>query len=139
MTTPIIPDFILDLFKDEIKKINLVLLEEMCKIYNIDIDDAKLKLQDSLNINFKLKNNEKIKILKKRKDTPSEERCIARLFRKSELIILQCNCKKKEGDFCKRHLKMENERRLKYGTINDEIPEELSDENLKKIKKKSIV
>ena len=44
MTTPIVPDFILELFKNEIKKINLSLLEEMCKTYSIDINEAKTRV-----------------------------------------------------------------------------------------------
>jgi len=139
MTTPIVPDFILELFKNEIKKINLGLLEEMCKTYNIDIDEAKTKLKDSLNINFDLNKNEKIKIVNKQKELPSEERCIARLFRKKDMEVFQCSRRKKECDFCKKHEKMYDEDRLKYGTINDDIPEALSEKKLIKIKKKTII
>jgi hypothetical protein len=139
MTTPIVPDFILELFKNEIKKINLGLLEEMCKTYNIDIEEAKTKLKDSLNINFDLNKNEKIKIVNKQKELPSEERCIARLFRKKDMEVFQCSRRKKECDFCKKHEKMYDEDRLKYGTINDDIPEALSEKKLIKIKKKTII
>ena len=139
MTTPIVPDFILELFKNEIKKINLGLLEEMCKTYSIDIEEAKTKLKDSLNINFDLNKNEKIKIVNKQKELPSEERCIARLFRKKDMEVFQCSRRKKECDFCKKHEKMYDEDRLKYGTINDDIPEALSEKKLIKIKKKTII
>lgn len=138
MTAPIVPDFILELFKNEIKKINLGLLEEICKTYDIDINEAKTKLQDSLNINFDLNKNEKIKIVNKQKELPSEERCIARLFRKKDMEVFQCSRRKKECDFCKKHEKMNDEDRLKYGTINDDVPEALSEKKLIKIKKKTI-
>jgi len=139
MTTPIVPDFILELFKNEIKKINLDLLEEICKTYDINIEDAKNKLKDSLNINFELNKNEKIKIVNKQKELPTVERCVARLFRKKELEIVQCSRRKKNCEFCKKHEKMYDEDRLKYGTINDDVPEELSEKKLIKIKKKTII
>lgn len=139
MTAPVVPDFILNLFKNEIKKINLTIIENLCKIYNIDIDEAKLKLQDSLNINFELNKNEKLHFTTKQKELPTEDRCIARLFIKKNIEITQCSRRKKDCDFCKKHKKMNIEGRLKYGTINEEKPSEISDTKLNKIKKKSIL
>jgi hypothetical protein len=139
MTAPVVPDFILNLFKNEIKKINLTIIENLCKIYNIDIDEAKLKLQDSLNINFELNKNEKLHFTTKQKELPTEDRCIARLFIKKDIEITQCSRRKKDCDFCKKHKKMNIEGRLKYGTINEEKPSEISDTKLNKIKKKSIL
>jgi ribosomal protein S17E len=139
MTAPIVPDFILNLFKNEIKKINISILEKFCKEFTINFDEAKIKLKDSLNIDFDLVNNEKIKVVNKQKELPSEDRCIARLFRKKDMEVNQCSRKKKDCDFCKRHEKMNDENRLKYGTINDEIPEEISEKKLNKIKKKNII
>ncbi len=139
MKAPVITDFIINLFKNEIKKINLTIVENLCKIYNIDIDDAKLKLQDSLNINFELNKNDKLQFITKQKELPVEDRCIARLFVKKNLEITQCSRRKKNCEFCKKHNKMNNEGRLKYGTIEDEKPIELSTPVLNKIKKKSII
>jgi hypothetical protein len=139
MTAPVVPDFVLNLFKNEIKKINLIIIENLCKIYKIDIDDAKLKLEDSLNMNFELNKNDKLQFTTKQKELPVEDRCIARLFYKKQLEVTQCSRRKKNCEFCKKHDKMNIEGRLKYGTINEEKPAEISETQLLKLKKKSIL
>lgn len=137
MTTPCIPDFILLLFQNEIKKINLIFLENICKEYNIDFNEAKNKFKD---INFELTNIEQIKIVKKQKEHPSEIRCIARVYKQKDLEVIQCTRRKGiDCNFCKRHNDMYLEKRLKYGTINDEIPIEISSSILSKKKKYSII
>ena len=137
MTTPIIPDFILKLFQNEINTINNNLLNNFCKLFKIDLEDAKNKLKNELNISLEIDKNEKIKIVKKHKDAPQEERCCARVYRQKDLEVGQCPRKHANdcGDFCKRHKKMHDEGRLKYGTINQTIPKEISPEVLNKKKK----
>jgi len=137
MTTPIIPDFILKLFQNEINKININLLINFCKLFKVDLEDAKDKLKNELNISLDIDKNEKIKIVKKHKEAPKEERCCARVYRQKELEVGQCPRKHADGcgDFCKRHKKMNDEGRLKYGTISQAIPQELSATVLNKKKK----
>lgn len=139
MTTPLIPDFVLSLFQNEIIRINSDLLKKTCDIYNIDFEDAKNKLKKELHITFQIKQNEKIAIVKKQKIVEPAERCIARVFRKKDIEVLQCTRRKKDCDFCKRHETMFNEKRLKYGTIHEEIPHEISPTVLNKIKKNKII
>jgi hypothetical protein len=141
MTTPLVPDFILQLFQDEVHKINSVVVQKMCTIYKIDYEDAVAKLADEAAIKLTLSNNQKIKLVKKQKEADPKHRCQARVFRKKDLEVLQCTRKTPaEGAcFCKRHQKMHDEGRLKYGTINDVKPDEISTPALVKKKKHTLV
>lgn len=141
MTTPLVPDFILQLFQDEVHKINSVVVQKMCQMYNIDYDDAVTKLAKEAAIKLTLSNNEKIKLVKKQKEPDAKQRCHARVFRKKDLEVFQCTRKTPaEGAcFCKRHQKMNDEGRLKYGTINDVKPAEISTPALIKKKKHTLV
>ncbi len=141
MTTPMIPDFILKLFQNEINKINTNLLVHFCALFKVDIEDAKNKLKNDLNISLELDKNEKIKIVKKHKEAPSEERCCARVYRPKDLEVCQCPRRRANecGDFCKRHKKMHDEGRLKYGTISQTVPTEISPTVLNKKKKVTLL
>lgn len=137
MTSPIIPDFILELFRDEVKKVNLTFLERMCTLYKIDFEEAKNKLAKELKVSFEITTNEKVVIVKKQKEQDPEIRCIARVYRKKDLEVFQCT-RKKHGEFCGTHQKMFDKGTLKYGTIHEDVPEKLSDKNLSKISSKSL-
>lgn len=173
MTCPIVPDFIFKMFEQEVTKINTIVIEKMCEVYKLDIEDAKAKMASVLNINFHIVGEqiEQIKVIKKHKhpkaskrqlhststtsavstDTPSKGNsdspdndvsphlCEARVFVQSELATKRCARLKKEGcSFCKQHQKFASQGRLKYGTITDEKPEEISSAKLNMMVKRTI-
>lgn len=122
MTTPIVPDLILGLFQNEINKINLDLLEKVCQIYKINYQEAVERLKNELKVNLVINKDERIKIVKTRPELNSNERCIARCFKRSDLDLVQCTLRHyPDKNFCKRHQNMFDNGTLKFGTINDEI------------------
>ena len=139
MTSPIIPDYILDLFRGEVAKVNITFLKRLCEMYKIDFEEAKQKLAKDLKIPFEITTNEKIVIIKKQKEQDPELRCIARLFKKKDLEVMQCTRKKKGGELCGIHQKMFDNDKLKYGLITEEVPEELSERILSKINSKALI
>lgn len=135
MTTVIIPETIFKLFQNEIQKINLNLLENICKIYEIDINEAKEKLKDVYNINFELEDINKIKYSKKHKEISQDIRCKARIYKQNEVIVSQCMKKKIDDcEFCKKHERMFKNDKLQYGTIDEPIPEIIEKKLIKKKK-----
>jgi len=122
MTTPLIPDFILKLFQDEIRKVTSLMLEKFCQVFEIDLDEAKARLKNELNIELELTANPYIKIIKKQKQLEPSERCIANVFHKERLELCQCSRRKLFDDskMCKRHHRMWADDRLQHGTIEDE-------------------
>lgn len=105
MNTTIIPKFIVNLFKNEIQKVHKMLLYEISKDYNIDLEELESKYICDININ-----DDKIQIVKKRNynaNLPVEKRCIA-YNAKNE------RCQRSKGShdkYCPIHL-----RSLQYGT-----------------------
>lgn len=141
MTTPVIPDFVMKLFQNEITKINLNLLNNFCKLFKVDVEEAKTKLKTELHVSLDFDKNEKIKFVKKHKEADPEVRCCARVFRKKELEVGQCPRRRADGcgEFCKRHKTMFDEGRLKYGMVTEEKPEEISSPKLSKKKKVTLL
>jgi hypothetical protein len=130
MTTPIIPDFIFQLFENEVQEIVFKVLKNICKEYDLDYEEVKkfatIKLYTKLN---------NIHISKKIDPKhPDDIKCQARMIR--EMGIKQCCRKKSEGDFCKIHHKCEVNNTLKYGRITDPISKEMQDIINKKHKNK---
>lgn len=173
MTCPIVPDFILKMFEQQITRVNLSLVEKMCQLYNIDINDAKKKLSKELDINFNIvgENIEQIKIIKKHQhpkktqaqqavvaqpdaassssgaskhtnnepDDDTPHLCEARVFIQSDLVTKRCSRLKKEGcKFCNQHQKFFDQGRLKYGTVKEEKPDEISSAKLNMMVKRKI-
>jgi len=139
MTAVIIPESILRLFQNEILKINLNLLENICKIYEIDINEAKEKLKEIYNIHFELEDINSIKYSKKHKEVEKDIRCIARIYKQNEVCVSQCMKKKINNcDFCKKHDRIFKSDKLQYGTINEPIPEAIERKLIKK-KKNTLV
>lgn len=114
MTTPLIEPCIFKLFKMEIQKINLEFLKKICKLYNLDYDEALVKLHDEANVKFIVKHDENIKIVKKRTPPLPQDRCIAYVNRN---VPCQCLLRKSIGSFCVRHYKLHAEDRLKNGLV----------------------
>lgn len=67
MTCPIIPDFIFKLFEQEITKINMIVVDTICKQFNLDKSEVVKVLHKELNMNVNIigEELEHIKIVKK--------------------------------------------------------------------------
>lgn len=151
MTCAIVPDFILKTFEKEIAKIVERVVVKMCDEYNIDFQDAKTRLHKSLDINLDIVNEdvEHVKIIKKHqpstsgkdgiKELKNNDACEARIYIPNEIVVRQC-CRSKleNGKFCKTHQKQYDSNTLKWGTIHDEKPEEISTAKLKLKQKKTL-
>jgi cellulose synthase/poly-beta-1,6-N-acetylglucosamine synthase-like glycosyltransferase len=151
MTCTIIPDFILKLFEKEIAKVVERVVVKMCDEYHIDVNDAKLKLKNSMDIDFDIVDEdiEQVKIVKKHNASTNKiennstssntNMCEARLYISSELSVRQCSRSKHEnGRFCKTHQKQFDANSLKWGTIHDDKPDEISTAKLKNKTKKTL-
>jgi hypothetical protein len=133
MTTPIIPEFIVELFANEIYKINIRMVDIICTKYNLNVDDVKQTLEKELKISLTIDPSKTIiKLIKKNKygsKTTKENRCQGRVYHKDDNEYVQCSRKKFENtSCCKTH-----NCKQPYGNINDPEPE------LKEKKKKSIL
>lgn len=142
MTAAVLPDFVLRLLEVEISKVNMVFLEKIADKYNLDKAEILQMMKESMTVALLPSDEEKIKIISKRvtKMRDPSERCIAVTFNKNEIEVKQCSRRFLDGfDFCKTHLKLFQEKRLKYGTIRDnEKPKEIAPAALKKVVKRNI-
>lgn len=148
MTSIIIPDFIFKMFTQKILDINKIIIDKLCEHYNLDKEETHKFLEKEMAINFKLigEDIEQIKVVKKHKKketTKQQERtdsnlltsgssfCDARVFIANELIVKQCSrCKTDNSSFCKIHHKLNQQGKLKYGTIHETKPDSISTEKL---------
>lgn len=134
MTTPILPEFILKLFQNEVNNIVQTEIKKVCELYQLNFDEVIQKLG---HIEIKTTEHPGFQIIKKKKNIVSKEkRCLARLL--CDLEIKQCSKPKIEDcDFCGLHMRLNEENKLKYGKINDPLPDELRPEilNEKKLNK----
>lgn len=134
MTTPILPEFILKLFQNEVNGIVQKEIQKVCDLYKLDYDEVIKKLG---HVEINTTDTPGFRIMKKRETfAPKDERCIARMLH--DLEIKQCSKHKKDSEFCGRHFNMHKNNKLKYGTINDPIPNELRPEVLNEKKKHNI-
>ena len=119
MTTPLIQPCVFKLFQMEIQKINLEFLAKICKMYELNYEEALVKLHEEANVKFIVKHDEKIKIVKKRNPPLPQDRCIAYVNRSTPC---QCLLRKSIGSFCARHYKLYSEDRLKNGVVGKIYP-----------------
>ena len=135
MTTPILPEFVLRLFQNEVSKIVHVEIKKVCELYKLDYEEVLGKLGQ---VELETTDHPGFRIMKKNeKVAPKEVRCIARMLH--DLEVKQCTRKHCEGSsLCKRHHSMHKDNRLKYGTVNDPLPDELRPEVLNEKKKNTI-
>lgn len=121
MTTTLIPDFIVRLFEAEIFKINKRIIEYVCAKYNLNTNEVIEDVKKNMNITLNVI-PEHIKITKIRDygvNTTEEERCIGRVYHKSNNEYVRCIRRGLPGcNKCKTHLN-----KCVYGTINDPEPE----------------
>jgi hypothetical protein len=125
MTTPILPDFILKLFQNEINTVVHSEIAKICKLYDLDLDEVTeklghVKLDVTATPGFRIRKNNNQNI------PPKELRCCARMVH--DLEVKQCS-RNKYGKLtmCRGHDKMKRENKLKYGSIHDPLPDELND------------
>lgn len=131
MTAPIIPEFILQLFQNEVNEIVRKQVSKVCEMYKLDLDEVQNRLGL---IELECTETPGFRLMKKKESfAPPEERCTARMLH--DLEIKQCS-KRKFGDthLCRKHGGMN----LKYGTIHDPLPDELRPEVLNQKKKNKI-
>lgn len=151
MTSVTIPDFVFSMFEKKVTEINSIVVSKLCARYGIDVNDAKKFLGKELNINFNIihEDIEQIKVIKKHKKKDHVEDdgehhgqqhvCEARVFIAADLVVKQCSRAKVDGStFCKLHQKLQEEGKLKYGTIHDVKPDSISTDKLKMKVKRNI-
>jgi hypothetical protein len=159
MTSPIIPDFILKLFEQEVTKVNLSVVEVLCNHFSIDINEAKAVVEKNCGLRFNVigESIEHIKIVKSTKPKKVSETkqdkacdsdvkqnianncCDARIFLANDLVVRQCSRSKLVGsNFCKMHQQKVESGKLKYGTIHEDKPEEISTPKLRSKIKRNI-
>lgn len=125
MTTPLMPDFIADLFNEEIRRVQVKIVDRICDDFGLD----KTKVMEKLGFNkgcVKF-SGMRFKILKYY-DTPygsvnKKDKCIARIHNASENTLHQCKRSQSCGEFCKTHFDKKNKTGLNWGTIHDPIPD----------------
>lgn len=116
MTTPLIPDFIVSLYQNEVNAIVKRVLKQVVKKYQLPEDEVLGLAFQKLQIIPETE--EKIRIIKSkpRKLLESNERCMARV-KATDGTYSQCKFRFKDAEckFCKRH----QTKPSKYGSIND--------------------
>lgn len=134
MTTPILPEFVLKLFQDEVNKIVQKEIKRLCDLYKIDYQEAKSKMGV---IELKTTEHPGFRILKKKEKIVDKDcRCLARMLH--DLEVKQCSRQtSNQSKLCGIHANMKNKGRLKYGLVTDPLPDELRPEvlNEKKLTK----
>jgi hypothetical protein len=115
---------------EDIEQIKIVKKHQNIKIKNMKEDTEDAVVPD--------KNEKKEANVENVKDD-KHHICHARIFQQNELCIKRCSRPKSEGvHFCKLHQRLSEEGKLKYGTIFDERPEEITSKKLSKIVKNRI-
>ena len=123
MTTPIVPDFIFDLFRKEIGSIVNKALAVIANEYDLNLSHLKTAVEKRLDLNLDIQSEqeEKIRILKiKPRAIPEpENRCIARIKDIEHGGYMQCRSRRVEYgcELCKRH----KNKSSKYGTIMNPV------------------
>lgn len=135
MTTPILPEFVLRLFQEEIDKVVKEELQKVCVVYKLDYEDVCKKIG---RVELEPTKQPGFRIIKKNETfAPKEVRCAARMLH--DLEVKQCSKKRCDcSTLCARHLNMQRNDRLKYGTIDDPLPDELRPEILDEKRKSKI-
>lgn len=136
MTTPLVPWFIADLFKDQLSKIHTDIIKRICQVYGLNEKEVREKIGLE---EYKFQNNE-IRIIQKKHDDKygkknGNAKCIARVYDKNERTLSQCtrSQRKECGCYCKSHYEMVRKNNLIFGTINDEIPQDIKGKMTRKL------
>jgi hypothetical protein len=118
MTTPLIPDFIVRMFENELRKIIGDIISYVSKEFGIDADILRKQVHRHVGIGIHVvkEDEEVVKIvkLKPRKAPDDVFRCKALIMKNGD--VQQCMLQKQtKCDFCKRHRTCPS----KYGVIGD--------------------
>jgi Leucine-rich repeat (LRR) protein len=104
MTSPLIPDFIVSLYQNEVNAIVKRILKHVCKKYDLPNEEV-LALADN-KLQVVPESQEKIRIIRSRprKLVESNERCIARV-KATDGTFSQCKLRFKDAKckYCTRH------------------------------------
>lgn len=125
MTTVMVPDFIINMYEDEVKKVVNQVIVHISERFEINKDEIIEGVEKNLEMKLNVVPDSELKVVithkKPRAQINQETRCIARL--KKGGLFYQCSCKRNEAYdmLCTRHGKATS---LKHGTINDELPKE---------------
>lgn len=119
MTTPMIPDYIITLYENEIRKVVRSVLTVVSEDYNLNLKELEAKASNIIRLELIPEEFENISITKKKGNIKIDDanRCIARM--KKNGIFVQCTRTGKPNQMCKTHSK-----KHAFGTINDPLPEE---------------
>lgn len=133
MTNVAVPDFIIKLYEDETRKVLNTVINHICHRFSLEKSAVTSGVEKNINLKLEIvpDDDETLIITKKTPKPPpdEDERCVARL--KKNGVFVQCLCVRNDNfelDMCTRHSNAFHQEKLKYGTINDPIP----DENLKR-------
>lgn len=134
MTTPLVPSFIAKLFEEEVKKIQVDVVYRICEMFALDEHEV-LESLDIRSVEF---HNTQVKIVKKRETAygskTDTDKCIARVYDVYQHEFHQCKKSRISGcKFCKLHRGLRQKNALKWDTINDPLPKEITMKHVQKL------
>ena len=121
MTTSMIPDYVLALYENEIRKVVQKVLKNISEEFNIDIKELEKSAASEVTLKLISEDFESVTITRKnkvKKLVENEKRCVARI--KKNGLYMQCTRESKDDMMCKMH----STKKLLHGTINDPLPKE---------------
>jgi len=119
MTTPLIPDFVINMFENEIRGIIKQVIDVGVEHFGVDENEFKKRVEKKVGMKLTLvtEDTEIVRILKTkpRKLPADEDRCLARVLKCG--MYDRCKFHKHEDNdhVCKKHMKC-----TKYGLIIDQ-------------------
>ena len=122
MTTATVPEFIANLFENEIKKVVASVTKTISDKYNIKESDIAELLDKKLGLNLVMvpEESESFKVIRKKKEKkvkPDKLCCEARIYRNG--MYTQCTRYQRVGDLCNAH---DGKEKLVYGRVEDPVP-----------------
>ena len=121
MTAPMIPDYILTLYENEIRKVVKKCIVRISEENDLNVASLESQIADIISLEIVSEDFEKVTITKKiarKKIVSDEERCVARVKRTG--VFSQCTrCSASSSMLCKIHTK-----KTPWGQITDPPPEE---------------
>lgn len=120
MTTPTIPDYLLQVFEAEIHRVAMLQVHKVCELYALDYEEVQAALGEDVYTYMDLKNEGQIKIIRKRPpapELPPEKRCDARVS-----ATERCKHARKYQNLCRQHYDLSRARggHLRWGLCSDE-------------------
>lgn len=122
MTSIELPKFVIGIFQNEVNKIKINLIKQICKDFYLD--EEELIKEYICDINLINKNLENIQIVKKNNynsELSNDDRCLARIYNNGKGA--RCKRSKNCNGLCTLHNNILNRNgKLKYGYINKPKP-----------------